>query len=250
MRRLLLCLAALGVPAFLLAADTSYLVRRGDTLYGIARHNAISVGVLAERNSLTKNQHLYVGQRLVIPSPPGTVAPLAPALPILIENAITKAAVIPKRWKSIVIHHSGTEMGNAKGMDRYHREARHMENGLAYHFVIGNGKGLADGKIVVGSRWSNQLDGGHLRSERQNRTSLGVCLVGDFEKHSPTPKQMQQLTALVQVLLSRCNLSADAVKTHQQINVRPTRCPGRFFPTHDWLKSLRHPTQLPTGPSN
>ena len=70
------------------------------------------------------------------------------------------------------------DTGTVKGMDRYHREVRHMENGLAYHFVIGNGSGMGDGDIGIGSRWTKQLDGGHLTSERQNQVSLGICLVG------------------------------------------------------------------------
>jgi hypothetical protein len=125
-----------------------------------------------------------------------------------------------------------------KGMDRYHREERQMENGLAYHFVIGNGHGMGDGEIGVGSRWTRQLDGGHLTSLKQNEISLGICLVGNFDRHEPTAKQLQQLKTLVEALLRRCGLSNDAVKTHQQINVLYTRCPGRHFPTKRFLASL------------
>ena len=38
--------------------------------------------------------------------------------------------------------------------------------------------------------------------------------------------------------MSRCGLPASAVKTHQQINVLYTRCPGRNFPTKSFLDSL------------
>jgi len=143
------------------------------------------------------------------------------------------------RWKYIVIHHSGTPIGSAKGMDRYHREVRHMENGLAYHFVIGNGSGMGDGEVVVGRRWTEQLAGGHVARESQNQVALGICLVGNFDSNKPTPKQMKSLNALIDSLLARCDLSAKGVKTHQQINVMHTRCPGRNFPAHAFLKELR-----------
>jgi N-acetyl-anhydromuramyl-L-alanine amidase AmpD len=130
-------------------------------------------------------------------------------------------------------------------MDRYHREERHMENGLAYHFVIGNGQGMGNGEIAVGHRWTAQLDGGHLRSESQNQVSLGICLVGNFDRHKPTPQQMRQLGVLVRALMSRCHLPPDAVKTHRQINVVFTRCPGRHFPTQNFLNSLRPPHRPP-----
>jgi LysM repeat protein len=222
-----------------LAADTAYTVRRGDTLYGIARNHGLAPAALAERNGLSKSYHIYAGQRLVIPIETDTSPPLASALPVEIQVSIETASLRIGRWKRIVIHHSGVDTGTMKGMDRYHRDVRHMENGLAYHFVIGNGNGMGDGEIGVGSRWAKQLDGGHLASESQNKASLGVCLVGNFDKGKPTPEQMRRLTALVHALLERCQLPPSAVRTHQQVNVVYTRCPGRYFPTRSWLKSLK-----------
>ena len=113
-----------------------------------------------------------------------------------------------------------------------------MENGLAYHFVIGNAHGLGDGEIGVGSRWTKQLAGGHLISEEQNQVSIGICLVGNFDDGQPTARQMERLSALVRALMERCQLSRDAVTTHQQINVVHTRCPGRLFPWEKVMSSL------------
>jgi len=113
-----------------------------------------------------------------------------------------------------------------------------MENGLAYHFVIGNGRGLGDGEVAVGKRWVKQLDGGHLAIEELNRNSLGICLIGNFEKDHPTTKQMVSLKALVAALMSRCNLSSAAVTTHRQIHPNHTECPGRNFPTKRFMQSL------------
>jgi N-acetyl-anhydromuramyl-L-alanine amidase AmpD len=113
-----------------------------------------------------------------------------------------------------------------------------MEHGLAYHFVIGNGNGMGDGEIGVGRRWREQLNGGHLASERQNTYSIGICLVGNFDQKKPTARQMQNLTALTQSLMMRCHLGSRAVRTHQQINVVKTRCPGRYFPATTFLRSV------------
>jgi LysM repeat protein len=222
-------------PMFTAVAEQNYTVRRGDTLYGIARKHGITAARLAARNGLSKNYYVRIGQRLVIPEGPGEASP---ELPFFVQRAIDRAEVKAGRWKYIIIHHSGVDTGTVNGMDRYHREERHMENGLAYHFVIGNGHGMADGEIGVGSRWTRQLDGGHVTSASQNKVCLGICLVGNFDRHEPTPKQLAQLKVLVQALLRRCALSASAVKTHQQINVLFTRCPGQHFPTKRFLASL------------
>jgi hypothetical protein len=235
---------AMAVQVSAAPVEKVYTARRGDTLYGIARDNQISPERLAERNSLNKNGYVYTGQRLVIPassSAPVTAfqAKAVTALPASVQDAIDKAEVRRGRWKHIVIHHSGVDTGTIRGMDRYHREVRQMENGLAYHFVIGNGSGMDDGEIAVGSRWAKQLDGGHLASASQNRMSLGICLVGNFEKHKPTVRQLDALRILVRAFMARCQLSLRAVTTHRQIHARHTRCPGRHFPTKQFMDSLK-----------
>ena len=61
-----------------------------------------------------------------------------------------------------------------------------MKNGLAYHFVIGNGTSTGDGQIEVGDRWRRQINGGHVHSDYLNNIALGICLVGDFNRGQPT----------------------------------------------------------------
>lgn len=222
------------------AAEKVHTVRRGETLWGIARKAGISVATLADRNGLLRSQHIRIGQRLIVPAAGKPGAPSVPVLAPAIQRALDQTRVTSGRWRWIVIHHSGVSCGTPKGMDRYHREERRMQNGLAYHFVNGNGNGMGDGEISVGSRWTKQLDGGHLASESQNKTSLGICLVGNFDNNKPTPMQMRQLSSLVRALLLRCKLDVRAVKTHQQVNVLHTRCPGRLFPTQSWIASLIH----------
>jgi hypothetical protein len=132
-------------------------------------------------------------------------------------------------WKHIVIHHTGTATGTAKGIDRFHREERHMENGLAYHFLIGNGRGMGDGEIYIGERWKKQLPGGHLASDTLNKSSIGICLVGNFDRTRPTTKQTQSLNALITKLRQLGDLPPSAVTTHREIHPRHTRCPGKLF---------------------
>jgi len=237
--RALIPLAALAVFAIhsVHGGDVLHIVKPTESLTSIARQHGLSVAELARHNGLARDAKVRVGQTLSIPgeAPPKTGAHLSPG----VRKAIQEAGVKPGRWKYIVIHHSGVESGTVQGMDRYHREVRHMENGLAYHFVVGNGHGMGDGEVAVGRRWTEQLDGGHVAREAQNRIALGICLVGNFDQTDPTRKQMQSLHALVEALLARCELSASAVKTHQQINLMHTRCPGRNFPTRAFIKELK-----------
>lgn len=207
--------------------DRMVVVKRNDSLTLIARVNGVEVQDLANANGISLKETIHPGQRLKIPS--GPVAAPVPDLAYEVQRAIDRGPVRKGRWKHIVVHHSATAVGSAKGMDNYHRTKRHMENGLAYHFVIGNGRGMKDGEVVVGKRWTKQLHGGHLSSESLNQVSIGICLVGNFNNTKPTRKQIDSLEALLESLMKRCRLQARSIQTHKQIHPKHTECPGKHF---------------------
>jgi LysM repeat protein len=212
------------------------VVKKNETLTLIARVNGVEVQDLANANGISLKDPIYPGQQLRIPS--GPVATPVPDLDPAVQRAIDREPVRKGRWKYIVVHHSATPVGSVKGMDEYHRKTRHMENGLAYHFVIGNGRGMKDGEVAVGSRWTRQLQGGHLSSEKLNEVSIGICLVGDFNKSPPTRDQLDALEALLEALLKRCSLKPDSIKTHKQIQPNHTECPGRRFNLNEVKRRL------------
>ena len=154
-----------------------------------------------------------------------------------VRAAIDRAPVHRGRWKYIVVHNSGTREGNARVFDIYHFRVRHMKNGLAYHFVIGDGHGSGDGQVEIGHRWTAQLNGGHVASDYLNDIALGICLVGDFNRDQPTKAQIGALQELVSYLRDRVGKSQGhraIVYAHKEINPRPTDCPGERFP-YSWL---------------
>lgn len=216
-------------------APLEYHVRSGDTLDGIARRHHTTAAELSDYNRLKNPDRLSIGQNILIPGGAGLIGNAPPPanralLPATFRRELNRIPTRTGRWRYIVIHHSASDSGSMKGMDRYHREERKMKNGLAYHFVIGNGKGMKEGEIGIGPRWKKQISGGHLASEKLNQVSIGICLVGNFENRTPSSTQLKSLEALLNDLLDRTRLSASAVRTHRAINNRPTRCPGRKFP--------------------
>lgn len=156
-----------------------------------------------------------------------------------LRDAIDRAPVARHRWRYIVVHNSGTKQGNAKIFDYYHRHTRKMPNGLAYHFVIGNGSSSGNGQIEIGDRWRRQINGGHVHSDYLNNIALGICLVGDFNRSVPTKAQLDATEELIRYLRKRVGQidRKDAiVKAHREINPPqwPTDCPGDRFP-YNWL---------------
>ena len=147
------------------------------------------------------------------------------------------------RWQLIVVHNSGTRQGNARVFDYYHRHVRHMQNGLAYHFVIGNGTSTGNGEVEVGDRWRRQINGGHVHSDYLNNIAVGICLVGDFNRDQPTRAQLECCEELIRYLRQRCGKIENhfpLVKPHREVNPPrwATDCPGDAFP-YSWFRRFR-----------
>jgi len=158
-----------------------------------------------------------------------------------VRKEIDRAPVLRERWRFIIVHNSGTRQGNARIFNYYHQNVRRMKNGLAYHFVIGNGRSSGDGEIEIGNRWTRQINGGHVHSDYLNNISLGICLVGDLNRDAPTKRELEALEELIRYLrmrVGKIDRRWAIVKAHREINPPrwPTDCPGDRFP-YRWLHS-------------
>jgi hypothetical protein len=159
-----------------------------------------------------------------------------------VRDAIDDAPVRRNRWRYIIVHNSATRQGSAKAFHYYHLRVRKMPNGLAYHFVIGNGTSTGDGQIEIGSRWTRQINGGHVHSDYLNNIGIGICLVGDFNRDLPTPRQKEALEELIKYLRKRVGKiegKPSRVEPHRAVNPPrwATDCPGDRFP-YGWLRSF------------
>ncbi len=141
------------------------------------------------------------------------------------------------RWQAIVIHDSGSPVGTPASMDA---QARAMNlNGLGYHFVLGNGNGLDDGEIHMGSRWMHQSPGAHAAGKDAdwfNLNSVGICFVGDGDRQKPTEAQMRHLIQLTVALARELKIPADRIYLHSDI--AKTTSPGRLFPEQEFRAAI------------
>ncbi len=157
-------------------------------------------------------------------------APLPRTPTVYAPNWYPKRSALSRRWKHIVLHHSGTDTGGAVRFDKYHREVKGW-NELGYHFVIGNGTDTPDGFVEVGPRWDKQKHGAHCKTRNNfyNDHGIGICLVGDFTHTRPSSAQLASLTKLVRFLTATCGISPRNISRHGKITGN-TQCPGRNFP--------------------
>jgi len=144
--------------------------------------------------------------------------------------------VAAREWQYVVIHHTATTSGSVESINAAHLKNKDKNGnpwlGIGYHFVIGNGDGMADGAIEPTFRWRTQIQGAHAGSSDKdyNERGIGICLVGNFEKTPPTPAQKRSIKLLVQTLRNEYRIPVTEVVGHKDIRASSTECPGKFFP--------------------
>ncbi len=129
-------------------------------------------------------------------------------------------------FRQIVLHHSATHGGSAAAFERDHRPRL---GGLAYHFIVGNGRGTSDGAVEIGYRWRDQIPGPHTKNQAVNLESIAVCIVGDMESAPPTYRQVESLLDLLERLCRECGIPPERVRSHREVDPE-TLCPGRGMP--------------------
>jgi len=146
------------------------------------------------------------------------------------------------RWKYIVIHHSAGTFGNIDFLQKVHRnrQANDPIDAIPYHYIVGNGKGLALGDVDSDWRQAYGIWGAHVSSNNSDRNmrGIGICMIGNFEQHSVPEPQYQALLSLVRKLMQQHAIPPSHVSGHGHIKGESTLCPGKHFPMSRLLKEI------------
>lgn len=149
----------------------------------------------------------------------------------------------PNRWNYIVIHHSAGSYGNIKHLQDIHdqRQSKEPIHAISYHYIIGNGNGMEDGKVGSDLRKKYNLWGVHVTNNNWDRNfrGLGICLIGNLDKQQLTSKQYESLLNLTIELMKEYDISFENVGFHGKLDGESTRCPGKFFPIEKFKKDLK-----------
>lgn len=126
--------------------------------------------------------------------------------------------------RTIIIHCSDSDFGDAKTIDAWHRERGWT--GIGYHAVITNGclkhgetyNPIHDGVIQPGR--PVESIGAHCKGH--NADSIGICLIGT---HFFTSKQLQSLQQLLRKHCAAYSIKPDSIHTHYEFDQGKT-CPN------------------------
>jgi N-acetylmuramoyl-L-alanine amidase len=196
-----------------------------ETVWRIARMYDVTPESIYAANGIKPNDPLKNGQKLNVPN-------------VRMLRHVINLYPNPQ-WKYIILHHTATDMGNAKTINVSHG-ARGFWNGLGYHFLIDNGTlGKGDGQIEMSPRWIRQQSGAHCKAGGMNDKAVGIALVGNFNLESPTPNQIQSLTYLIRTLCDYYRIPPGNIMGHREVEGAHTECPGKNFPVATFKQPLR-----------
>ena len=127
-----------------------------------------------------------------------------------VENAVfSDAAQSPGRWSCIEIYYSGTAAGNIEQLASLAGFADPQE--LNCHFVICNGNGEQDGKILSTEKWQKQWSIIPGRNWYGTGQTIRICVVSDDKALSLTDLQIKRAELLVESLYRKFNIDRECI---------------------------------------
>ena len=125
----------------------------------------------------------------------------------------------------LIIHHSTRTHDFPFLIGLRHKHWKGWED-IGYHFLIGNGKLFTREGIVYPAR-PEDMEGAH--ASGYNHNSLGICLIGNFDKEPPHEKQFRALCSLLEAKMEQYKVPIENVLGHRELPNTKKSCPGRFL---------------------
>jgi len=221
-------------------AGIDHQVVPGDSLWAIAEAYGVTTRVIIDANDL-RSSELRLGQILRIPGvtgrriapPPAVVAEktdwyvprTAWARVPIVESLIDPMSVKPYR---MTVHHS-SEMSVSlldapaalREIERQHMAGLGKNTPFAcigYHYIIGDDGQVYEGRPI-------RFQGAHATGPN-NIGNIGICVLGDFDHHQPSKRQMVALDKLLDRLCGMYGIQASPRTIFCHKDFVPTACPG------------------------
>jgi N-acetylmuramoyl-L-alanine amidase len=127
------------------------------------------------------------------------------------------------RWTGIIVHHSestDTARLDTRSIRVFHVKHNRWDD-IGYHFLV---ERVGTGYEVIAGR-PLDMPGAHARGS--NKTNIGVCLVGDFNKYKPPAAQLKVAVRHIKGLMKAFGIPKSGIRFHREVN--DTDCPGNRF---------------------
>ena len=129
----------------------------------------------------------------------------------------------------IIVHHSAaSENQTVKSIEDYHLSLGW--EGVGYQYLI----------TKLGEVWKGRPEhyhGSHCKEQSMNTKSIGICLIGDFDKKLPTEAQKNTLITLMNDIIKRYPIKDIVPHRHFLGNPPYKTCFGSLL-KNTWAKDL------------
>jgi len=130
-------------------------------------------------------------------------------------NGISKVTIHHEGWTAVNFTSQSATADRIEKIRKYHTGERHWGD-IGYHYIIDRAGRVWEGRPI-------QYQGAHVRNN--NEHNVGILVLGNFEKQSPSSAQLKTLYNTTATIKSQYRIKTAMVRSHREIN--PTTCPGK-----------------------
>jgi len=162
---------------------------------------------------------------------------------------------VGQRIKLLVIHHAATPRTTTVEQIRDYHVNHNGWRDIAYHYVLRMPTDESPVQIAPARKQDGDAyieageEGAHVYGY-VNYSSLGICLVGNFDEEKVPKRMYETLVQLLTSFLIAYELDETAVVGHREVPDQSTACPGGQFDLDllrtDVKKSLRQASRMNT----
>ena len=160
---------------------------------------------------------------------------------------------VGQRIKLLVVHHAATPRTTTVEQIRDYHVNHNGWRDIAYHYVLRMPTDESAVQIAPARKQDGDVyiepgeEGAHVYGY-VNYSSLGICLVGNFDEEKVPKRMYETLVQLLTSFLIAYELDETAVVGHREVPDQNTACPGSQFDLDllrtDVKKSLRQSSRM------
>ena len=131
-------------------------------------------------------------------------------------NGVSKITIHHEGWTPVNFTIQSTTAERIEKIRKFHTGPDRRWGDIGYHYIVDRAGRIWEGRPI-------QYQGAHV--SKNNEHNVGILVLGNFEKQSPSSAQLKGLYGTVDALASKHKVKTALIRSHREIN--PTTCPGK-----------------------
>jgi len=130
-------------------------------------------------------------------------------------SGISKLTIHHEGWTPVNFTSQSATADRLEKIRKYHTGENRWGD-IGYHYIIDRAGRVWEGRPI-------EYQGAHVKNN--NEHNIGILVLGNFDKQSPSSAQLQSLYGTTGALTKQHRIKTALVRSHQEIN--KTACPGK-----------------------